>query len=401
MSLERPDKPNVYIPAPPPNNNSKHTADITKIKWNTQVIHIVASAAANGIIYIWDLRQKKAWCELRDPTGGNVSDVAWNPDQGLHLMTSSSEDRNPNIKLFDLRASTTIPLATLQGHTEGVLSLSWNPHDPSYILSCAKDNRTILWDLYSLSPVYDLPTSTSTTATASASKDIGGNTLVTTTNDPFSSYAPTTTTNTMSNTSTTNSNSNVMFGNIASTIGNRRQYIHWSPQLKSILTTTTFDRKIQFYSLSGIITNSGASAGTGTGGATSAGTKPKNNFRAFKWLKRPNSVCFGFGGKLVYINNSTSNTTTNTNTTNKRLINITQIITDVTLINNCQQFNNLLYSNLNNTTGLVNYREYCHMKLNDATVTNKADKDIWELMHVICNNSNGKSAREELLKYLG
>ena len=392
MSLERPDQPNVYIPAPPPNNNSKHSADITKIKWNTQVIHIVASAAANGITYIWDLRQKKAWCELRDPTGGNVSDVAWNPDQGLHLMASSSEDRNPNIKLFDLRASTTIPLATLQGHTEGVLSLSWNPHDPSYILSCAKDNRTILWDLYNLSPVYDLPTHTTTSA---ASKDVGGNTVVATTADPFSSYTPTTTTNTMSNSTTTN---NIMFGNIASTLGNRRQYIQWSPQLKSILTTTTFDRKIQFYSLSGVITNA---TSAGTKPENSGGPKPKNTpFRAFKWLKRPNSVCFGFGGKLVYINNTTSDSTTNNTNSNKRLINITQIITDITLINNCQQFNNLLYNT--NTTGLVNYREYCHMKLNDiTTIPNNADKDIWELMYVICNNSNGKSAREELLKYLG
>lgn len=60
MSLERPDQPNVFIPAPPP-NNAKHTADITKVAWNTQVVHILASAAANGSSYIWDLRQKKAW----------------------------------------------------------------------------------------------------------------------------------------------------------------------------------------------------------------------------------------------------------------------------------------------------------------------------------------------------
>jgi protein transport protein SEC31 len=59
-SLERPDQPSVFIPAPPP-NNAKHTADITKVAWNTQVAHILASAAQNGSCYIWDLRQKKAW----------------------------------------------------------------------------------------------------------------------------------------------------------------------------------------------------------------------------------------------------------------------------------------------------------------------------------------------------
>ena len=118
MSLERPEQPNVFVPAPPP-NNAKHTADITKVAWNTQVVHILASAAQNGSTYIWDLRQKKAWCELRDPSGGTISDVAWNPDQGLHLVTASGDDRNPVLKLWDLRSSTSLPLATLQGHTEG------------------------------------------------------------------------------------------------------------------------------------------------------------------------------------------------------------------------------------------------------------------------------------------
>ncbi len=35
-SLERPDAPSVFVPAPPP-NNAKHTAAITKVAWNTQV----------------------------------------------------------------------------------------------------------------------------------------------------------------------------------------------------------------------------------------------------------------------------------------------------------------------------------------------------------------------------
>jgi protein transport protein SEC31 len=59
-SLDHPDQPSVFIPAPPP-NNARHTADITKVAWNTQVAHILASAAQNGTCFIWDLRQKKAW----------------------------------------------------------------------------------------------------------------------------------------------------------------------------------------------------------------------------------------------------------------------------------------------------------------------------------------------------
>ena len=50
----------MFVPAPPP-NSTKHTADITKVAWNTQVVHILASAAQNGSTIVWDLRQKKAW----------------------------------------------------------------------------------------------------------------------------------------------------------------------------------------------------------------------------------------------------------------------------------------------------------------------------------------------------
>ena len=157
LALDRPETPNVFVPAPPP-NNAKHTADITKVRWNSQVAHILASSAQNGSTIVWDLRQKKAWCELRDPSGCSVSDIAWNPDQGLHLVTAGGDDKNPVIKLWDLRSSTSLPLATLQGHREGILSISWCPNDPSLLLSCGKDNRTMLWDLFNLQPVYDLPT---------------------------------------------------------------------------------------------------------------------------------------------------------------------------------------------------------------------------------------------------
>jgi WD40 repeat protein len=60
MSLDRPETPNVFVPAPPP-SNTRHTADITKVAWNSQVAHILASSSQNGSCIVWDLRQKKAW----------------------------------------------------------------------------------------------------------------------------------------------------------------------------------------------------------------------------------------------------------------------------------------------------------------------------------------------------
>ena len=92
--------------------------------------------AGNGTVVVWDLKQNKAWCELRcESSGAAVADMAWNPSEGLHLLTASSDDRNPVLKLCDLRSSTTVPLTTLQGHQQGILSMSWCPHDESMLLT--------------------------------------------------------------------------------------------------------------------------------------------------------------------------------------------------------------------------------------------------------------------------
>ena len=45
----------------------------------------------------------------------------------LKRSAASGDDNNPVLKLWDLRSSTTLPLATLAGHTEGVLSVAWCP----------------------------------------------------------------------------------------------------------------------------------------------------------------------------------------------------------------------------------------------------------------------------------
>ena len=156
-SLERPEAPTVFVPAPPP-NAAKHSAEVTRVAWNSQVSHILATASQSGATIVWDLRQKKPWCELRDAASRSpVSDVAWNPLEGLHLATASGDDGNPVVRLWDLRSSTTMPLGTLRGHTQGILSIDWCPDDTALLASCARDNKTLLWDLSTQQAVYELP----------------------------------------------------------------------------------------------------------------------------------------------------------------------------------------------------------------------------------------------------
>lgn len=277
-SLENPLEPNIFSPNSP-QSNTKHNFEISKVAWNTQVAHILASSSINGTTIIWDLRQKKAWCELRDPNGGSVSDISWNPDQGLNIITASGDDRNPVIKLWDLRSSTTLPLATLAGHTEGILSTSWCPNDTSFLLSSGKDNQTILWDLFHLQPVFNLPSS---------------------------------------NAVVTQAHEQQMFGGFATAAGHKRFQVSWSPCLPAVVASCSFDRSVQFHSFAGVKSKLG---------------------RAPKWLRRPAGAVFAFGGKLATFGSpSTASPENIKKPSDSHTVRIYQIIEDSELVSAADSF---------------------------------------------------------------
>ena len=185
-----------------PKQTSTFKIEVNHLAWNTQVEHIVATAGSSCVT-IWDLRQGKPWCELRC---NNASVLAWNPNQGLNIVTASAED--PTMKLWDLRASTHLPLATLSS-SSGILSAAWCPHDDTLIASCAKDNQTLLWDLQTLQPIADIPYDFNM-------------------EESFSSKAQ-----------------------------QKRHDVQWSPIRKGVLTTCSFDRKVQAHSIVSQATKSG------------------------------------------------------------------------------------------------------------------------------------------------
>jgi len=224
----------------PPSSN----VEVTKIAWNTQVEHIIAVAHADGLVCVWDLKQMKPWCQLRSPE--SISDIEWNPTRGLHLVTASSDDRNPIIKLWDLRSSTSMPLATLSGHSQGILSIDWCPHDESLLLSAGKDNRTILWDLFTLKPIADVPNDSETL------------------NQP------------VDQTLVENSASTI-YGS-AAVAQQKRYHVQWSPLKRGVLVTCSLDRKVQAHSVNGLVTKCG---------------------RPPKWLKPRSGVTCGFGGSVI------------------------------------------------------------------------------------------------------
>ncbi|KXX77682.1 Protein transport protein SEC31 [Madurella mycetomatis] len=118
--------------------------DIDCVAWNRKVSNILATGSAGGFVTVWDLKTKKASLTLNN-NRKPVSAIAWDPNNSTNLLTATSDDNTPVILLWNLRNSQA-PEKTLQGHDQGILSLSWCQQDAGLLVSCGKDNRTLVWN---------------------------------------------------------------------------------------------------------------------------------------------------------------------------------------------------------------------------------------------------------------
>jgi protein transport protein SEC31 len=257
---------------------------------------------------VWDLRAKKPWCEFRADTA--VNSMVWNPSQGLHMMTGGES----SLKLWDLRASTSMPLTTLEN--SGILSLDWCPFDDTLLLSCGKDNTTKLWDLYSLRVVAEIPNQDSSSFDAAAG-----------------------------------ANAELYGGGLGSS-QQKRYDVQWSPIRRGVVSTCSFDRKVQIHSVTGL--------------AAKAGRPPK-------WMSPPCGVSTGFGGTIVSIHS--------------KCIKIDNVVEHPELVEASTQFENQF-----NTQECISYCQFMAEKSFD-----EYERHVWNFMQIMFETN----AREQLLEYLG
>ncbi|XP_035753265.1 protein transport protein Sec31B isoform X3 [Egretta garzetta] len=147
---------NFSVPMTPGAKSQPHE-DISVVSWNRQVQHILSSAHPSGKAVVWDLRKNEPIIKVSDHSNRmHCSGMAWHPEVATQLVLSSEDDRLPVIQIWDLRFATS-PLSQLEGHTRGVLSVSWCQADPELLLSSAKDNRILCWNPNMGEVVYELP----------------------------------------------------------------------------------------------------------------------------------------------------------------------------------------------------------------------------------------------------
>ncbi|RYO93442.1 hypothetical protein DL766_009556 [Monosporascus sp. MC13-8B] len=220
--------------------------DLECVAWNLKVAHILATGGTGGFVTVWDLKTKKASLTLNNNRKA-VSSIAWDPESSTKLITATPDDTTPVLMLWNLRNSNA-PERTLQGHEQGVLSVSWCQQDTDLLISSGKDNRTLVWN-------------------PKTGERYGGFPEVT----------------------------------------NWTFLTRFNPHNPNLSATASFDGKITIQTLQN--TNPSAAQSTtqsnldGEDFFTQAQTQPQGAAfslaKAPKWFERPIGASFGFGGKLI------------------------------------------------------------------------------------------------------
>ncbi|XP_054437338.1 protein transport protein Sec31B isoform X4 [Pteronotus mesoamericanus] len=152
---------NLSVPMTPGSKSQQPPEDIKALSWNRQVQHILSSAHPSGKAVVWDLRKNEPIIKVSDHSNRmHCSGLAWHPDIATQLVLCSEDDRLPVIQLWDLRFASS-PLKVLESHSRGILSVSWSQADAELLLSSAKDNQVFCWNVGSSEVVYKLPTQSS------------------------------------------------------------------------------------------------------------------------------------------------------------------------------------------------------------------------------------------------
>lgn len=339
---------NFSVPMTPGTKSQPHE-DISVVSWNRQVQHILSSAHPSGKAVVWDLRKNEPIIKVSDHSNRmHCSGMAWHPEVATQLVLSSEDDRLPVIQIWDLRFATS-PLSQLEGHTRGVLSVSWCQADPELLLSSAKDNRILCWNPSTGEVVYELPI--------------------------------------------------------------RSQWcfdVQWCPRNPSVFSAATFDGWINIYSVMGgnleaqqktqadkISSSFNNLDPFGTGQTLPPLQVPEQVAQTTlipplkkppKWIRRPVGVSFAFGGKLITFG-LTKAPGQQTQQTYPHQVFISQVTTETEFLLRSRELQMALQSG--------NLLDYCKGKIQTAKL--KYEENLWKFLKVNLE----QESRTKLLKLLG
>ncbi|KLJ09645.1 protein transporter SEC31 [Blastomyces silverae] len=308
--------------------------DIECLDWNKKVPHILVTGSSAGFVTVWDVKTKKESLTLNNLGRKAVSAVAWDPEKPTKLITSIPLETDPLILVWDLRNSNA-PERVLKGHESGVLSLSWCAQDPDLLLSCGKDNRTICW----------------------------------------------------------NPQTGVQYGEFP-VVTNWTFQTRWNPHNPNMFATASFDGRISIQTIQNTKSDAIAQAGASQAQPVDdedffakAQSQPQASTFSLptppKWLQRPASVSFGFGGRVI----SVGLTDPGKPGSRASKVRITPFEIDSTLSSATQTFEEALK--------VGDLRKICETRIENAQ--SDSDRADWKVIETLISDN----PKKQVINYLG
>ncbi|CAM9370255.1 unnamed protein product, partial [Sphacelaria rigidula] len=142
--------------------------------------------------------------------------------------------------------------------------------------------------------------------------------------------------------------------------------VSWSPHIPALVSTCSFDRKVQLFSMTGAKTSNG---------------------RAPTWHRRPAGASFGFGGRLASFSKVGTDGASPHSTAGSRTVKISSVKEDRPFVEASRRFEEAMASK--------GFREFCQEK--EAGAKDAHERRVWQFMQIIFE----KNARNQLLAHLG
>lgn len=103
----------------------------------------VATGDSNGIIQVWDIRNKQAIHQIKNQHTLAITQLKWNRKHHNVLASSSTDTL---VRLFDISDTKDEGLIFLhKGHMLGVNDIDWSYHDDWLMASVSDDNSLQIW----------------------------------------------------------------------------------------------------------------------------------------------------------------------------------------------------------------------------------------------------------------
>lgn len=257
--------PVVRPPAANPTASSAGPKEeVTATAWNCKVQNILAAGTSAGVLNVWDLNKRTQILSLRNPRGRlRCSALAWHPDIAYQIVMGCDEDESSGALLWDLRNASAPVMPYTHHGPNGVSAMSWCPQDSDLLLTSSKDSRTVAVSITSGEIITEAPQTANWNFDVKWSPRIPGMYLA-------SSHDGTITVNSLMSKTTGPSVSSETANALAESFG----------EMAGDFQTTIQDQSPRAPETQKVIYNAG---------------------RPPKWLKKPVSVSFGFGGRKVAV----------------------------------------------------------------------------------------------------